>query len=56
MANKGQRINAKGLERCGVRRCTKPYCAKGLCRLHYERDRRAKIGMVPRLDRKRKVK
>jgi hypothetical protein len=54
MANKGVRINREGQEVCSVKGCGRPYCAMGLCRLHYERRKRALIGMRPRTDRKPK--
>ncbi|MDH2424807.1 hypothetical protein [Sphaerisporangium sp. TRM90804] len=31
-------INPIEVRRCGVSGCTKPYCAKGYCRLHWERQ------------------
>jgi len=49
MANKGRHINEHGSDYCTRRDCDLPYWAKGLCRLHYEQERRRSMGMEPRI-------
>lgn len=56
MPNKGRRTNPAKQETCSIKGCKRPYCASGLCRLHYERRRRQQIGMKPRPDQAKRKK